>query len=200
MKFPILASVILFIAILSIGIRRSNHRQAHALDDFFAKEAQANSVRKKSLDNLDYITIPESILSLKATDDTMKDTLETLHHLSSEKIVNFTGISNTDLKLTYGTANITVLTYYDQNYTLLARTLEKLAETLLKENRKAEAKEVLEFAVTTKTDVSATYKNLADVYIEENHKEMISELITKASELNSVMAPAILRCLEEKMK
>ena len=37
-------------------------------------------------------------------------------------IVNFTGISNTELKLRYGAPNIDLLTQYDQNYTLLVRT------------------------------------------------------------------------------
>ena len=35
-----------------------------------------------------------------------------------------------DLKLEYGTANINDLSQYDQNYTLLVRTLQKWAEAL----------------------------------------------------------------------
>ena len=46
-----------------------------------------------------------------------------LNSLKDEQIVNFTGISNTDLKLSFGAANLPTLSRFDQNYTLLARAL-----------------------------------------------------------------------------
>ena len=50
-----------------------------------------------------------------------------LTSLSTQPVVNLTGFTNTDLKLEYGTANITCLTEYDQNYTLL-ENMEQLLE------------------------------------------------------------------------
>ena len=172
----------------------------HALDDFFEKEKKANHTRKKSLENLPYITIPDSILSMTSDAEDGIDALLMLQSLSHEKIVNFTGITNTDLKLTYGTANITVLTQYDQNFTLLVRSLQKLAEALKKAQRFSDEKTVLEFAISIKTDISSSYRDLAELYVKEGSPEKIQELITTAKELNTAMTPAIVRSLEEKMR
>lgn len=126
---------------------------------FGTKERRANSVRKKSLDALNYITIPDTILNMKPLSMTeeIRDYLKDLKDLSALPIVNLTGISNTDLKLAYGTANITVLTEYDSHYTNMVTILQKLAQCLVDHNEKELATEVLEFAVSTGTDVSRTY-------------------------------------------
>lgn len=199
MNFPVLASLVVFILIMSYFIKRSDKKMEHALDDFFEKEKKANHTRKKSLENLPYITIPDSVLSITPDEEDGMDALLMLQSLSHEKIVNFTGITNTDLKLTYGTANITVLTQYDQNFTLLVRSLQKLAEALKKAQRYSDEKTVLEFAISIKTDISASYRDLAELYVKEGSPEKIQELIIAAKELNTAMAPAIVRSLEEKL-
>ena len=106
-------------------------------------------------------------------------------------------ISNTDLKLTYGTANISALTEYDQNYTFLARALTTLGETYYKEGNINKAKEYLEFAISTKTDISSTYKILGSIYKDDNNTAGIEKLKEVAGELHSAMAPAIIRYLSE---
>lgn len=128
MKLIILASLILFSACLSLAIKRGRRAQAAEEKSFWEREREANSVRRKPLDNLDYITIPFEHLPVnRLTDDpTVSECLEILQNLSELHIVNLTGFSNTDLKLEYGAANITALSEYDQNYTLLARTLQKM--------------------------------------------------------------------------
>ena len=97
---------------------------------------------------------------------------EILRSLSTQKIVNLTGYTNTDLKLSYGTANITCLTEYDQNYTLLVSTLQKWAEALYRGGAKKECRQVLEYAVSIGTDVSHTYFLLADLYDEEGESDL----------------------------
>lgn len=171
----------------------------HELDDFFEKEHKANSVRKKPLDKLPYIIVPEEFLSITLTGNKYEDAISMLKHLSTQKIVNFTGISNTDLKLEYGTANITVLTEYDLNYTQLVRSLQTIAEGLVAEDKKSLAKQVLEFAISTHSDISASYKLLADLYIEENEIDKVNSLIAEAKDINSSMSASIIKALEEKL-
>ena len=199
MKFPFFASFIVFIIWLAYEIKKHNRIDKKAQNSFWEKEALANSVRKKSLENLTYISIPiESLpMNLLMEDEVMKDIYKTISILKDKKIVNFTGYSNTELKLQYGAPNITVLTEYDQNYTLLARTLQKWAELLYKNNYMNESKSVLEFAVSTHTDVSKTYKLLADIYFSEGDFDGIRRLVDTASTLNSVMKNAIVRTLKE---
>ena len=115
-----------------------------------------------------------------------------------QPIVNLTGQSNTDLKLEYGTANITVLTEYDQNYTLLVSTLQQWADLLYNENHTNEVRQILEFAVSTRTDVSRTYDILSDIYIAIGQADKIADLIATAETLNSLNKEVILRHLQQK--
>lgn len=130
-------------------------------------------------------------------DAEVSELFETLRYLSNQKIVNLTGYTNTDLKLEYGTANITCLSEYDQNYTLLARTLQRLAEILYKSGRIKKARTVLEFAVSTDTDVSHSYYLLADIYDAEGEYDKKAALIEKAGSLRSTMKNVIVRTLQE---
>lgn len=199
-KVPILPIVIIFIIILTISINNSNKKMKQQTENFWEKERKANSVRKKPLDGLNYLKIPEHFLSMPVSkeDGHALDALDMLKHLSSQKIVNLTGITNTDLKLAYGTANITVLTQYDQNYTQLAHALQLLAASLADNDHPKEAMEVLEYAISTKTDISASYLLLADLYIADGHPEKIEGLIDTASSLDTLLAPSIVRNLKSK--
>ncbi len=199
MKFPFFASSIVFVIWLAYELRKYNHIDKKAQSSFWEREVLANSVRRKSLENLTYISIPTDSLPMDTLteDETMKDIHKTIFFLKGQKIVNFTGYSNTDLKLQYGAPNITLLTEYDQHYTLLVRTLQKWAELLYKNNYMNECKSVLEFAVSTHTDVSKTYKLLGDIYFSEGDFDRIRQLIDTASTLNSVMKNTIVRTLKE---
>lgn len=269
MKFPILTSVIIFVIILSFAIKRSNRQMEQDSEAFFERERRANTVRKKSLDNLNYIHIPPEILAIdienicadyfskhelkepepssdtasrktpdlasdaascetpdlasdapscetpdqdsiseemqpsqeyldfKEKEKNLHNSIQTLQTLSNKKIVNFTGISNTDLKLTYGTANISSLMEYDQNYTSLAMELQNLATLLIALDAEDAAIPVLEFAIATKSDISGTYKCLATLYKKKNQPEKIEPLIQQARDLPTVMSASIVKYLEE---
>lgn len=214
MKYYILASVILF----GFLIHRANrlNRKEHDRDEktFWEKENAANNVRRKSLDGLSYITLPKELLDLieatlafinskkeKDSDEedfhSISECMNSLKDLADRKIVNFTGISNTDLKLEYGTANITVLTEYDQNYTLLARSLNQWGSFLKENDKIQDAKSVFEFAISTGTDISNTFYELAEIYAKDLEFSKIEHLSEIAEELPSANRMAIVRHLQE---
>lgn len=197
MNFTFLASFVAALALFSLIIRRSITRDTVPLDDYYEKEYKANFTRKKSLDNLNYITIPDEILSLRPANSTeeIDAYLKDLQDLSKEKIVNLTGISNTDLKLTYGTANITILSDYDSHYTNLVTILQKLAERLTAVGEKQDAIMLLEFAVSTGTDISKSYYLLASLYQEQNEGSKVNGLIQQAEALHTLMKDSIVRNL-----
>lgn len=199
MKYYILASVIIFGLVIHHAIRRNTKLDKDSAEKFWERESRANSVRKKSIENLPYITIPFSELPVDVMNDnpTVKECIHTLETLSERKILNLTGYSNTDLKLEYGTANITPLSEYDQNYTVLVRTLQKWADELWKADYKKEASVILEFALTTFTDVSSTYYRLAEYYKIQNEPEKIEGLIVMADMLHSSQKNIIVRTLKE---
>lgn len=199
MKFPFLASFLVFSALITYELRKSRRIEEKSMKNFLEKENAANSVRKKDLDGLPYISIPLEDFPMNVLCD--RDDIKEIHHqlntLSTKKIVNLTGISNTDLKLTYGTANITVLTEYDQNYTVLARTLYKWGKLLYEADLVPQAKQVLEFGIETGSDISGNYKLLATIYKQEGNDNSIQELMDKASTLNSLMKNSIISSLKD---
>lgn len=199
MKFPFFASFIVFCIWLSYEIRKNRKRQENVTDAFWEKESRANSTRRKPLNDLNYITIPFDTLPMEALKDdpAVRECHETLHTISEGPIVNFTGISNTDLKLKYGAPNIDLLTLYDQRYTSLARTLQSWAGILYEHGLIRESGTVLEFAVKTGTDVSSTYKLLAQIYRETGEPDKINELIPVAKSLNTALSAHIVASLEE---
>lgn len=199
MNFALLASLIIVSLYLSYALKRQARKQVQTEKTFWARERQANSVRRKPLDNLEYITIPLEKFPIGILQDhpTVAECIETLEALSSLKIVNLTGYSNTDLKLEYGTANITVLTEYDQNYTLLVRTLQKWADVLLENNYVSEAEVLMEFAINTRTDISRTYYKLAEIYATRIETQRIHDLIKTAETLQTSQKDTIVRTLRE---
>lgn len=200
MKFYVLASLILFILVISHNLRKSKRIQSQNEMSFWQRERLANSTRRKSLDGLDYIRIPLDSLPMHTLEDNQKigECLRIINELSTQPTVNLTGLTNTDLKLEYGTANITALTEYDQNYTLLAGTLQQWADLLYNEGYIEETRQILEFAVSTRTDVSRSYDLLSDIYLQNGQPEKFAGLIQTAETLNSLNKEVILRHLKEK--
>ncbi len=199
MNFFILASTLILGYFIAVYNHKSKSIQENAERAFWEKEHKANFVRKKSLDDLNYITIPQNILSLQPQNPTPQilSYLADLSAVSSYKIVNLTGISNTDLKLTYGTANITELSEYDSHYTQMVTILQKLAECLAASEDHENAVRVLEFAISTGSDVSKSYYLLCDLYVKSGTPEKIQQLIPYAEKLQSIMKNTILQHLQE---
>jgi len=203
MNFLIIASFPIICFIFSFALHNAKRKEQDMDREFWDREQRANFTRKKSLDDLNYITIPEELLTMKPAimSGELRSCLDELNGLSSLKIVNLTGYTNTDLKLKYGTANITILSEYDIHYTNLVTRLQKLAE-LLHDNLEDElAVKVLEFAVSTGTDVSKSYYLLAELYqqmavSEADMNEKITHLIAQAQNINSLMKNAIVEHLQ----
>lgn len=199
MNLGFLASFIAFILLISITIKRQAKKKKADEDSFWARERAANSVRRKPLDGLKYITIPlERFPTHLLNDNTdVLECIEILENLTSEKIVNLTGYSNTDLKLEYGTANITELSEYDQNFTVLVRTLQKWADLLLESGYQKEAAQLMEFAVASGTDISRTYYLLAEYWVNNGRAGQVDDLISLASNLKSSNKDKIVKHLRE---
>ena len=198
MNFIIISSFLIFSIVFFFALQRSKRAEKKIEQDFWERERRSNCTRRKSLDGLNYITIPEEILDMHPTcmTEEIDSCLLDLHDLSSCRIVNLTGWTNTDLKLEYGTANITILSEYDFNYTNLVTALQKLAELLHDGGDDAHAIEVLEFAVSTGTDVSKSYYLLADLYKVCGTPEKIELLVRRAETIHSLMKNSIVQNLQ----
>lgn len=199
MSLKILPAFIVFVLLITFNIKRYARRSHNDEKNFWARETQANSVRRKSLDGLKYISIPLETFptNLLGDNPAVAECIDIVQSLAAQKIVNLTGWSNTDLKLEYGTANITALSQYDQNYTLLARTLQKWADALIEAGYSEEAVTLMEFAIDTETDVSRTYYQLAEYWSSKGEPDRIEHLIRTAKNLRSANRNSIVRHLSE---
>ena len=199
MKMPFFASFIIFLIWLSYEISKSRRIGEKAQDAYWERENAANNTRRKSLDNLRYIVIPFDSLPMETLkeDEKIMEFHKTLYYLSESPIVNFTGFSNTDLKLEYGAPIIDLLARYDQSYTTLARTLQQWAEKLYQAGYVQEAKQILEFSISTDTDVSGSYRLLASIYSKEGETGKIKELEDRARHLKSASRNIIVRILQQ---
>jgi hypothetical protein len=198
MNLIIIASFLTFCIVFFFKLQHTKSKEAKIDEEFWNREYKANCTRKKPLDGLNYITIPEELLTMQPqnTTEEINDCLLDLSDLSSCKIVNLTGYTNTDLKLKYGTANITVLSDYDFHYTNLVTLLQKLAELLHENGNDELAIGVLEFSVSTGTDVSKSYYLLAQLYKEKGTPDKIKELILQAQSINSLLKNTIVQNLQ----
>ena len=172
---------------------RTDRSQKAVSDAFWEKERLANTTRKKDISQLEYIVVPVDTLPFPETNrEEVTDIQKHLLALATGKIVNFTGISNTDLKLQYGAPNIDLLMEYDKNYLELVRSLYRYGKLLYELNLKEEAAAVLEYALSIKTDVSANYTLLATIYKEKNEIDRIDFVISCANEITSMTKKALL--------
>jgi len=179
MKIPILFGIIIiFVVWLQYEIRKSKKLSTKGQEDYWKTESQSNLVKRTDISSLEYISIPLDRLPMSDCEDqTINSYRDTILKLSEKKILNLTGLTNTELKLQYGTANLNLLSEYDNNYTTLVSILQKWGERLSIHNHISDAISVLEFAVSCFSDVSKSYKLLASIYIEQKTPEKIDDLI-----------------------
>ncbi len=171
-------------------------------NEFWERENESNNTRRKNLDSLDYITIPDSLLlanlsSALPEDDELTRCNDVLLSLKDKRIFNLTGKTTTDIKLMYGPANLEQLDEYDSNFTLFTKTIYAYGEQLHKLGFDDEAMKVLRFGIDSLSDISGNYKLLATLYVKYNQSEKIKELKEIAGGLDSLMKNTILRSLDE---
>ena len=177
--FPFLAIFIIFCIILTYYIKKGDSSQKEVMESFFEKERLANGVRKKDISQLNYITIPSEKIPQKLESPVEKD----FFAFSEKTMLNLSGISNTELKLQYGTANLEVLSQYDTNYMDMIALLPKYVEELLDAGDTNTAQMLLEFAIETRADSRIIYKQLLSIYKETQQMDKIDHLLTISNEL-----------------
>ena len=206
MKFPFFASFIILCLVVRHAINRNNKLHLNSESAFWARENSANEVRKQSLEDLNYISFsfaplsPDQLLdnaslAVLMENPRISEITERLIALENSKIVNLNYITNTEVKSTYGVANLALLTEYDQNYTDLITLLQEYASILAENGFIVAAQTVLETAIFIGTDISSSYSLAASIYREQGLTGKISELITQAEKLNSPRKNTIVRIL-----
>lgn len=200
--YPIFGLFLIFVLWQAYERGKSTRIFKQKSDDFWKRESDSNSVRKKNLDTLTYTKVNEKILlenlwSSHPEDETLAECSNTLQSLMNERILNLTGKTSTDIKLEYGVANLNDVSLYDDNFTTLIKTVVQYGDRLVELNNKSAAITVYEFGIDSLSDISSNYKSLASLYIEMGTPEKIDHLIDVAQSLNSMMKDSIIKSLIE---
>lgn len=190
---------IVFILWFRVKSKQADNKTNNPKEEFLRREYEANFTRKKDISDLDYLIIPENALPFTETEEAEEAGLQKdVKDIISRKILNLSGISNTDLKLKYGHANLDLLSEYDQNFSNLLRSLDNWGSYLYnsKEDKKA-AKQVLEYSVSIGSDITRTYTTLANIYLGENSPDKVQSLIDKAENSDFFMKDSIVSKLKK---
>lgn len=191
---------IVFILWMRVKMKQAQNNTSTWDEEYWDKERRSNFTRKKDISQLDYIQIDETDLPFNpdATGEE-KERQEQVRASLSKKMLNLSGMTNADLKLTYGTANFSELSVYDQNYTLLLRNLNLWGCFLTKNGTDdiQRAKQIFEFAIANGSDITSTYLTLADIYCQEGDLEKIQELIRHVQNSDFYMKESICEGLKK---
>lgn len=150
--------------------------------NYWAREKEANFTRKKDISDLDYIQISEEELPFSTNvTDKERDYQEQVKKCLTKKMLNLSDMTNTDIKLKYGTANFQILSVYDQNFVQFIRNLNTWAHYIHTEHPEEDARteQILQLAISLGSDISDTYLTLADIYKNRDDLEKIQELIQR---------------------
>ena len=208
MKFPFLASTIIFLLVLHHNLNKGKRIEKKQEDSFWKKEYEANTTRKQPLNDLDFITFsaeeffPLNLLEQNQVSDFLshnpqvKDILPRFLALSNEKIVNLSTYSNTDLKLKYGIANFNLLAQYDENYLELISLLHQYGAAYYHSCHLTQALTIFEYAISIGSDISDTFLLAAKIY-QKQDTSSLAKLYSSIDKLSQSRKNIILRKLTE---
>ena len=191
----VLPYFIILLAIFQFFLRKNSKKHEELNKDFWKREREANTVRRKDISGLSYITIPDS-LPMSDCNDAVIKALNNFYAFKGKKMLNLTGKSNTDLKTAYGAANLDALSEYDDNCTQMLKSIIPLATELNKAGLTDEAAAYLEFGISCRTDITQNYTMLAEYYASNGNKDKIQHLVNVAESLDSLTKKTIISRLD----
>ena len=191
----VLPYFIILLAIFQFFLRKNSKKHEELNKDFWKREREANTVRRKDISGLSYITIPDS-LPMSDCNDAVIKALNNFYAFKGTKMLNLTGKSNTDLKTAYGAANLDALSEYDENCTRMLKSIIPLATELNKSGLTDDAAAYLEFGISCRTDITQNYTMLAEYYASNGNKDKIQHLVNVAESLDSLTKKPIISKLD----
>ena len=193
---PFFIFFVIFCLWLMYELRKNTRLHKKRSDAFWEAERQADNTRKKDISHLAYLTIPFDERPLQESlPDQVKRYQDAILALKDQPILNLGGLTNTELKSTYGAANLDALTICDTNYTTLVSNLARLGTYYYEQGDDERARKLLEYGILIGTDVSSNYVTLAHIYLKQNETDRIYDLMEQISDSHSLMKDSILQKL-----
>ena len=196
----VLPYFIILLAIFQFFLKKNTKKHEELNKEFWKRERESNTVRKKDISALNYIIIPDTLpvpVDYSGSEgNNLKTALNYFYTFKDKKMLNLTGKSNTDLKAAYGAANLDALSEYDENCTQMLKSIIPLATELNKSGLTDEAAAYLEFGISCHTDITQNYIMLGEYYASKGNKDKIQHLVNVAESLDSLTKKTIISRLD----
>ncbi len=179
-----LTSILLFCVILNYAIRKSNIRDRDDSLRPSGKNIHKTGTPEKTLSDIHFISFPADLLTEITTENPkIIDNLTTLRRLAKAQVINLEGMTNDEIRDTYGDSNFETLSMADQRYMTLCRVLQTLSEECFKNELPGEAEKFLQFAVDINTDFLPIWQSLGEYYLDTGRSDSLRDLRDKAFSL-----------------
>ncbi len=165
-------------------------------EDYFREDSLANDTRRTDIDESLFISLPLENLPLEKSskkDEILK--------FKDAKMLHIGNMTNKELKLKYGLANLEVIAMYEEAYQRLCRLLSDYAKQLYEEGSYDDCELILRAVVKNGSDLSAPYFLLGDVCV-KNSKKLHTEIdeltaLVKNTSINDELKVKILNYYEK---
>ena len=195
---------IIFIVWTQYEMKKDSKAIKKREDEFLAREYEANHTEKKDISDLPLMHIDESVIPLPpdgmfTDEDDIVGYIKNLKNIIKEPMIDLSEYSNTDLKLTYGTANFTLLSQYDTNYSSFLLLLTNLARGYARRELYDLAERTYRVALESGSIKLQDYTGLAEVYLAQDNPAGITELIEEVRESELPRKDGIIEALRREL-
>lgn len=189
---------IIFLIWLFYEQRKSQYKDKKRSDEFWAREAEANSTRKKDISHLPLLHVQESEIPLADTkEESILYYIDHIRDLIKNPMADLSEYTNTDLKLSYGVGNFKLLSEYDENFNNFLLSLSSLARSYIDAGFLAEALDTYRLALYYGSQKVSDYTGLAEIYIQMDQPEQVTALIQEVETGTHPHKNSILQALRE---
>ncbi len=180
--------------------RRSQQQEKNASDEFWAREARANSTRKKDISDIPLLHVKESEIPVADTEnESILYYIGHIRELIKTPMADLSEYSNTDLKLAYGVGNFKLLSEYDENFNNFLMALSNLARTYTQEGLLSNAEQTYRLALHYGSRRVSDYTELAEIYLKMDQPEHVTALIEETEKSMHPRKSSLIQALQETM-
>nr|MBP3597832.1 hypothetical protein [Eubacterium sp.] len=171
---------LIFCAWLHYEKRKATREDMRASKEFWQRESEANASRNKDISHLPFFELDEAQIPLSQTDDeNICYYQEKVRGCLALPMMNLSGYTNTDLKLSFGIGNFKTLSSYDENYNSFLINLSNLGKAYHMAGLLSEAEKTYLLCLDSGSDKAIDYLALADIYHESNDDKKLTALIDR---------------------
>ncbi len=194
--FPFLTVFIIFLLVVYFYRAYNTKKREKIVAAFWEREEQAKHTPAKDLSQAGYITVPIDSFPLGRCDsDEVMLIEEELLRLSKKRLLNLNGMTNTDVRIEYGTSNFDAVCAMGEDFDRLIVLLCDYAKALIENGFTKEACVVLEYGADIGSDVSENYTLLGECYHENSMDLQLDELIRRVEESEIIRRQSVLEQL-----